>query len=110
MHLVGALARQIVTCCGLCGTRATTAPNALSSGTKETFHTVKVPNVRAHRLLSLVALAIVDFLVGRWLLQVAAIVSEARLVRVTPGSIRLEGLHLSFEGIVDTLTLVYRMI
>ena len=109
LHRLGAFTSELVTSSGaLWWTTSVAASDALASSAEEALHAVEITHILTCGLLRL-ALAVVNFLMVRLLLQVSAIIAESGL-SLTTCSIGLKRLHLGLESIIDTLPLVDRMI
>ena len=77
--------------CGLLSARlvklsiVATTSNSLASSTKETLHTVQIPNVLGSLVLRL-TLAVVDFLVVTLILKITTVITES-VIRTAAGAV-----------------------
>lgn len=88
LHLLGAFASDFVTRSGALRSTTAAASDALASSTEKALHTVEITDILTGGLLRL-ALAVVNLLVLRLLLQIATVVSKASL-SLTTTSVRLK--------------------
>ena len=107
VHVLASFPSEVVASCSLLGSLSTIAPNALASRTEETLHAIQVAHILLGLLLRL-TLATVHFVVGTLALQVPAVVSKSAVV--TSGPIRVHGLHLAFQSVIDALSLVHLVV
>ena len=102
-----ALACQVVTSRGLLDGSLvidSTISDTLASSTKESLHTTDVVAVLRSLLLRLILVTIVNFLMSSLVLHLIAVIATESGLGLTL-AVRLDGLHLALERIVDTLPL-----